>query len=56
MAEREEAKLANESRSNGKNEHDRKGEPQASAYSIKMNAHHLDTPADDELLANGKSN
>jgi len=56
MAEREEAKLANESRSNGKNEHGRNGEPQASAYTIKMNAHHLDTPADDELRANGKSN
>jgi hypothetical protein len=52
MAEREEAKLANEPRSNGKNEHDRKGEPQSSAYSIKMNAHHFNTPAD-ELRANG---
>ena len=47
MAEREEAKLANESRSNGKNEHDRRGDSQPSSYFIKMNAHHCDTPADE---------
>jgi hypothetical protein len=52
MAEREEAKLANEPRTNGKNKHDRKGEPQSSGYSIKMNAHHFNAPAD-ELRAHG---
>jgi hypothetical protein len=41
--EREKAKLAKETRNNGKNEHDREGDPKPSANSIKVNPHHCDT-------------